>query len=186
MQVYSRGAALVFGILMTVLCVVIAAETIMRKFFSHSLAGVDELSGYAIVVGAPLAFTVALIEQSHIRINLLHMRLPRRVQAGLNGLAAVSLAALAVFLLIFTVRTVQETNLYGSTAQTPWATPLIWPQAMWLIGMVVFALAAVLLAIRAMMHVLRGETDKLIAGFGPDSVEVELAAELEDLGRRET
>jgi TRAP-type C4-dicarboxylate transport system permease small subunit len=142
------------------------------------------LSGYAIAVGAPLAFTVALIEQSHIRINLLHMRMPGGVQAVLNLVAALLLAALAVYLFVFTVRTVQETQLYGSIAQTPWATPLIYPQSIWLVSMGLFALCSVGLAIRATWLAARADWGALKREFGPETVEEELEAELSDLERR--
>lgn len=184
MRTYSRTAAWVFGVMMLALSVTVAIETILRKVASVSLGGVDELSGYAIAIGAPLCFTVALIEQSHIRINLLHMRLPARAQAILNLFATLSLAALAVYLLIFTVRTVQETQTYQSIAQTPWATPLIYPQALWMITMAIFGLAAVILAGRALLLAARGNWQGLNREFGPDTVEDELKAELDDLERR--
>ena len=93
MKIYSRICAIVFGLMMTALCVVIAVETVLRKLLNHSLAGVDELSGYAIAIGAPLCFAVTAVERSHIRINLLHMRMPERLQAMLNLVSALSLAA---------------------------------------------------------------------------------------------
>jgi TRAP-type C4-dicarboxylate transport system permease small subunit len=184
MQAYSRISAWIFGVMMLALSVTVAIETILRKVASVSLGGVDELSGYAIAIGAPLCFTVALIEQSHIRINLLHMRLPARAQAILNLLAALSLAALAVYLLIFTARTVGETRLYQSIAQTPWATPLIYPQTLWMAAMAVFGLAAMILAARAALLAARGDWQGLNRAFGPDTVEDELRAELDDLDRR--
>jgi TRAP-type C4-dicarboxylate transport system permease small subunit len=184
MTTFSRLAALVFGVLMMTLCVVIAAETVLRKFFSSSLAGVDELSGYAIAVAAPLTFAVALVEQSHIRINLLHMKMPAWMQAAANALAAITLGALALFLFVFSWRTVAETRDYQSIAQTPWATPLIIPQTVWLVGMAVFTLVALGLAAKATLLALRGNGAALRREFGPDSVEEELAAELEDLERR--
>jgi TRAP-type C4-dicarboxylate transport system permease small subunit len=184
MKTYSRIAAIVFGLMMTALCVVIAAETILRKLFATSLGGIDELSGYAIAIGAPLCFTVAAVEQSHIRINLIHMKLPKPVQAILNAVAAVTLALLAIYLVIFTVRTVAETQMFGSIAQTPWATPLIWPQTLWLGSMAVFTLAACLLAVRAVFYAVTGRRDDLLRAFGPDSVEDELQAELSDLEAR--
>jgi TRAP-type C4-dicarboxylate transport system permease small subunit len=184
MKRFSRVSAIAFGAMMLVLSVMIAVETVVRKLFSISLGGVDEMSGYAIAIGAPLAFTVALVEQSHIRINLLHMNMPPRVQAALNLVAALLLAALAVFLLVFTFRTVGETRLYRSIAQTPWATPLIWPQTVWLVAMTVFAAASVWLALRALWLGVTGDWRGLNRSFGPDSVEDELKAELDDLARR--
>jgi TRAP-type C4-dicarboxylate transport system permease small subunit len=180
----SRYAAILFGTMMLVLAVLVAVETIVRKVLGISLGGVDELSGYAIAVGGPLAFTVALIEQAHIRINLLHMHMSERVQAVMNLFASLLLAALAIYLFVFTVRTVQETQLYGSIAQTPWATPLIYPQALWLIAMGLFALTSVILALRALLLVVRVDWSALKRDFGPETVEEELAAELSDLQRR--
>ncbi|WP_424934363.1 TRAP transporter small permease subunit [Amaricoccus macauensis] len=184
MKTYSRLCAIVFGLMMTALCVVIAVETILRKFFGHSLAGVDELSGYAIAIGAPLCFVVTAVEQSHIRINLLHMQMPRGLKAAMNLISALALAALAIYLLVFTIRTVTETRLFGSVAQTPWMTPLIWPQSAWLVGMALFTIAAVCLAGRALWLAFRRDTDALVREFGPETVEDELKAELSDLEAR--
>lgn len=184
MTMYSRICAIVFGMMMTALCVVIAIETVMRKLLNHSLAGVDELSGYAIAIGAPLCFAVTAVERSHIRINLLHMRMPNGAQAILNLLSALTLAALAIFLAVFTVRTVQETQMFGSVAQTPWMTPLIWPQVAWMIGMGIFTFATLALAGRALMLAFRGDTYALSREFAPETVEDELEAELSDLEAR--
>lgn len=184
MKTYSRLCAVVFGLMMTALCVVISIETVMRKLFNHSLAGVDELSGYAIAIGAPLCFTIAAVEQSHIRINLLHMRMPRAVKATMNLLAALTLAALSLYLVTFTFRTVVETQMFGSVAQTPWMTPLIWPQAAWLVGMTIFSISTLVLAARAIILAVRKDTNALLSEFGPDAVENELAAELSDLEAR--
>lgn len=184
MKTYSRVCAIVFGLMITILCFVITAEIVLRKLLNHSLAGVDELSGYAITVGAPLCFAVAAIERSHIRINLFYMRMPLRMQALLNFLSAASLAALAIFLAVFTVRTVQETQMFDSVAQTPWMTPLIWPQFVWMIGTGLFTISAVLLAVQALRLVVGNNVSALARDFAPETVEDELEAELTDLEAR--
>ena len=184
MQLYSRILALVFGAMMLALSATVAVETVIRKLFSVSLGGVDDLSGYAIAIGAPLAFAIALIEQSHIRINLLHMRMPLRARAVLNAVAAVALAVLAVYLMVFTVSTFLETRMFRSIAQTPWATPLVYPQSAWLVAMVLFAAPALWLAIRAALLLLRADWQRLDREFSPETVEDELKAELDDLETR--
>ena len=95
----ARLCAVTFGAIMIALSIAIAAETILRKFFSFSLGGVDELGGYAVAIVAPLAFLVAAEQQAHIRINVLHERLSRPLRGVLNVVAAVSLALLALFLM---------------------------------------------------------------------------------------
>jgi TRAP-type C4-dicarboxylate transport system permease small subunit len=184
MQRYSRAASLIFGVLMLALAAAVTLETLVRKIFSVSLGGVDELSGYAIAIGAPLAFAVALVERSHIRINIFYLRLSERARGVLDGLSVLTLGALAVFLFFFTVMTVRETQAYQSIAQTPWATPLIYPQALWLVAMAAFLVPAVWLAFKAAAMLARGDWKGLIRQGGPGTVEEELKAELDDLQRR--
>jgi TRAP-type C4-dicarboxylate transport system permease small subunit len=184
MQRYSRAASLIFGVLMLALAAAVTLETLVRKIFSISLGGVDELSGYAIAVGAPLAFAVALIERSHIRINIFYLRLGERTRGMLDSLAVVSLGALAIFLFIFTVITVRETQTYQSIAQTPWATPLIYPQFLWMLGMGAFLVSAVWLSMKAVLMMARGDWKGLTHLGGPGTIEEELKAELDDLKRR--
>lgn len=184
MQRYAQSASLVFGVLMLLLSVAVTVETVVRKLFSISLGGVDELSGYAIAVSAPLCFAVALIDRAHIRIDLLYQRVGGRWRALLDAASVVCLAALAVFLGVFTVRTVLETQAYQSIAQTPWATPLIYPQAVWTVAMLAFVVPALALLWRLGQLLRRGRWDQVSATLGPETVADELRAELEDLKRR--
>jgi TRAP-type C4-dicarboxylate transport system permease small subunit len=171
--------------MMILLSLAITAETLLRKFFSYSLGGIDELGGYAIAIAAPLAFTVALVENSHIRINQVSSLMPRTAQALLNGLSAISVALLAGYFFYFTVDTVLDTQTYQSIAQTPWATPLIYPQLVWLISMATFPIAAIVFAIKAALLMARGDWRTLNRHFGPVSAQQELQAELDDLKKRE-
>mgnify|MGYP000601520446 CR=1 FL=1 len=184
MKTLSRFASIAFGGIMLALSALITVETILRKLFSVSLGGVDELSGYAVAVGAPLAFAVALIDQAHIRINLLHQNMPLVARAVLNALAAIALGLLALGLLKFAVDTLAETREYQSLAQTPWATPLVWPQSLWVIALAVFALPAAWLAVRALVLLVRRDWPELNRAFSPETVADELEAELADIGKR--
>jgi TRAP-type C4-dicarboxylate transport system permease small subunit len=146
---------------------------------------VDELGGYAVAVAAPLTFLVAAVDQAHIRINVLQARMPQRVRAALNVVATVSLALLALFLLYFTFRTVEDTLAYRSIAQTPWATPLIIPQSVWLVAMGTFAVGMLAIAASAVRFLFAGDWQVLDRRFGPGTAEDELEAELADLRARE-
>jgi len=184
MKTYSRICAIVFGLMMTILCIVISLETILRKIFNHSLSGVDELSGYAIAIGAPLCFAIAAIEQSHIRINLFYSKLPKSIKSILDVCSSYTLASLSLYLTVFTFRTVEETKLFDSVAQTPWMTPLILPQSLWLIGMIIFCLASLLLAMRVTILVFKKDMESIVTEFGPDVIDKELELELTDLEAR--
>jgi len=181
---YRRLASNIFGVMMLALALLVTVETLVRKIWSISIGGVDELAGYSIALGAPLAFAVTLLDRSHIRINLVYLFMRPRLKAWMDFLSVASIAILSVFLFAFTVKTVLETQTYQSLAQTPWATPLIYPQALWLVAMVVFLLPALWLPVKAGRMLWGGQTQALSETFGPDTPEQELKAELEDLKRR--
>jgi hypothetical protein len=73
---------------------------------------------------------------------------------------------------------------YRSTAPTPWATPLIWPQSVWYAGLVVFALVAGAMAVHATVLLLTGRWKTLDKLYGPKEAVEDVKGELEDLARR--
>ena len=99
MKQLEKIAATLFGVVFMLLSFAVAVETTMRKVFNVSLQGVDELGGYCLAVGASLAFTLALLSRAHIRIDLIHDRLPRGPRIALNVLAMLTITATALLLL---------------------------------------------------------------------------------------
>jgi len=177
--------ATVFGTIFLALAGLVTVETLSRKLFSVSLQGADELGGYALAVGSTIAFSLALMGRNHIRVDVFHDRFPPRVQAWLNWISVVSIAAFGVFIAYVAFKVIGDTLQYRSTAQTPWATPLIWPQGVWYAGLVVFALVAVGYAARATRLLLGGRIDQLNHEFQPKSAKEELKEELDDLAVRQ-
>ena len=177
--------ATVFGGIFLVLSVVVAVETVSRKVFNVSLQGADELGGYALAVGSTIAFSLALMGRNHIRVDVFHEKFSRRLQAALNWLSIVALAAFGAFIAWIAFKVIGDTLQYGSTAQTPWATPLIWPQGVWYAGLVTFALVAAGYAARATLLLVTNRIDTLNHDFHPKSAKEELKEELEDLAQRQ-
>ena len=174
----------VFGAIFLLLSVVVVVETVSRKVFNVSLQGADELGGYALAVGSTIAFSLALMGRNHIRVDVFHEKFPRGVQAALNWLSIASLAVLGVFIAWIALKVLGDTRSYGSTAQTPWATPLIWPQSVWYACLLIFALVACGYALRATQLLVTGRIDTLNHDFHPKSAKEELKEELEDLAQR--
>lgn len=177
--------ATLFGGIFLALAVVVSIETASRKLFNVSLQGADELGGYTLALGSTIAFSLALMGRNHIRVDVFHEMLPRRLQAFLNWFSVASLAALGLFIAWVAFKVIVDTMNYGSTAPTPWATPLIYPQAVWYAGLVVFALLATGFAIRASGLLLCGRFETLNRDFSPKSAKEELTEELEDLAQRQ-
>jgi TRAP-type C4-dicarboxylate transport system permease small subunit len=177
--------ATIFGVIFLGLAVVVTVETISRKVFNVSLQGADELGGYALAVGSTIAFSLALMGRAHIRVDVFHEKFSQRMQAVLNWISIVSLAAFGIFIAWVAFKVIADTLQYRSTAQTPWATPLIIPQGVWYAGLVVFALVATGYALRATWLLFGGRILTLNADFHPKSAKEELKEELDDLAVRQ-
>jgi TRAP-type C4-dicarboxylate transport system permease small subunit len=178
--------ATIFGLIFLGLAVVVTVETISRKVFNISLQGADELGGYALAVGSTIAFSLALMGRAHIRVDVFHEKFSRRGQALMNWFSIVSLAAFGAFIAWVAFKVIGDTLQYRSTAQTPWATPLIIPQGVWYVGLAIFALVAIGYALRATKLLLTGDLDTLNADFHPKSAKEELKEELDDLAVRQS
>ena len=184
MRTVTNAIGVLFGLMLVGLAFLVATETVTRKLFNFSFQGADELGGYTLAIGSALAFSVALVGRAHIRIDLVHMRLPAVLQALLNWISALLLAAFGLLLVYVCWNVVDDTMAYNSTAATPWATPLVYPQGVWYAALVAFALLAIALALRATLLLVRGRIGLLNREFGPHTVEDELQEELEDLKQR--
>jgi TRAP-type C4-dicarboxylate transport system permease small subunit len=184
MQRMSNALGIIFGYLTLLLGLVVTGETAARKVFNWSLQGADELGGYILAVSACLSFCVALIGRNHMRIDVIHYSLSRRGQAIMNWVASASIAFFSLVLAWASYGIIRDTFLYNSTAPTPWATPLKYPQTVWYVGILAFALVATLLAAKATGLLATGRWERLAREFEPKAQKEELEEELEDARRR--
>lgn len=184
MPVFERLAAWIFGLTFVALALLVAVETIMRRVFVRSLQGVDEFGGYALAIGAALAIALALRSRAHIRIDVVHDRLPRPLRVLLNVIAYPALALTAVAVFVMAWFAFRETVEFSSVAQTPWATPLKYPQGAWLAALAVFVVFALVEAGKVIGLALSGRFREVDRNFGPRGAQDELDEELADLKAR--
>lgn len=178
MESIVKYISAMFGWMLVGLSFFVTSETLLRKIFNFSLQGADELGGYALAVTSSLGFLVALIDRAHIRIDIFHNMFHHTIQAVMNWLSIMTLALVGVFFTYVGWIVVSETFAYGSTAATPWATPLIWPQGVWYASLVLFALTSFGLLTRATWLSLRRQESLLVKEFGPKGAVQELTEEL--------
>jgi TRAP-type C4-dicarboxylate transport system permease small subunit len=184
MKNLERLASIVFGATFLLLSLAISVETGLRKLANVSLQGVDELGGYCLAVGAGLAFAVALASAAHIRIDLVHDRLPQPLRVLLNAVAVVALVAVAAALAWMAWLALGDSIAFNSTAQTPWATPLKLPQGAWVAAMLLFVAIALVLLVRLLVDLLRGHWAAIDRDLSPRGSDDELEEELADLAAR--
>lgn len=176
--------AAIFGGIFIALSGLITVEVLVRKLFGISLQGSSELGGYALALGATLAFTLALFGRNHIRVDVFYERLPAKWQSWLNWLSSVLMAGFAAVMGMLAWGVVRDTLEYQSTAPTPWATPLIYPQTFWFVGQVIFMLMAFGIALRASLLLIKRRTSQLNQEFNPRSVKEELSEEIASIEQR--
>ena len=187
MKQLEKIAATLFGVVFLLLSFAVAVETTMRKVFNVSLQGVDELGGYCLAVGASLAFTLALLSRAHIRIDLIHDRLPRGPRIALNVLAMLTITATALLLLAMAYYSLRDSIALNSTAQTPWATPIKYPQMVWIACLGLFAAVSCGYGARVLWLAATGGTgggDILLRDYSPRGAKEELKEELDDAKAR--
>lgn len=180
----ERWLGTIFGLIFIALSLLVAVETVIRKLFNVSLQGADELGGYALAIGATIAFSMALLGRTHIRVDVFYGRLPALLKTAINWLSALSLAGFAGLLAWLAWFVIQDSHSYQSVSQTPWATPLVYPQTVWLIGLIIFGVLAVGIGLYSTWLLLIGRIVQLNILLQPRSANEELKEELEDLQAR--
>ncbi|MDX5377749.1 MAG: TRAP transporter small permease [Halomonas sp.] len=178
----AHGAAIAAGYAALGLSLLITFEVIARKLFSYSLQGVDEIGGYVLAIGVSFSFAYALLHRAHTRVDVLLTRLPRPLQAPLNAVAITLLAAFSSFMLWRAIETLEETLEFGSLASTPLQTPLWIPQSLWVVGLGVFCMLTLLLAVRALVLLATGQLGVLDREYGPRSTDDELSEARKEYG----
>ncbi|MBL8381460.1 MAG: TRAP transporter small permease [Burkholderiales bacterium] len=184
MKRLEQVAATLFGAVFLILSFAVALETFMRKVFNVSLQGVDELGGYILAVGASLAFTLALISRAHIRIDLVHDRLARAPRLALNVIAVLFITATAAFMLAMAYYSLRDSIALNSTAQTPWATPIKYPQMVWIACLGLFAAVSAGYGLRVLLLAASGRSAEIEARYSPKGAKEELQEELDDVRAR--
>ncbi len=173
-----------FGIVFIGLSIAVTVETLSRKLFNISLQGVDELGGYCLAIGGALAFTIAISARAHIRIDIVYDLMPRGVRVALNILSVATLAISAVVLLWMAWTSFADSLAFGSTAQTPWATPLQYPQALWVAALGAFTIVSVVQLGQVGFYAMTGRLKEIDSEFSPRGAKEELKEELEDIKHR--
>ena len=176
--------AAVAGWALLFLAFLVSAEIFLRKFFAFSLQGADEIGGYILAITSAVGFSYALVSRAHIRIDIIAARLPVRPRAILDVIGFVFLN-LYLWLLIWRAF-VQAWQSYdfGAIALTPLKTPLVVPQLMWAIALLLFGMVALGFLVVSVVRLCKGRWEDALIELGTSALEVELEHELADTRAR--
>jgi len=172
------------GALILLAAILIGIDVVMRKFFTASIGGTDELAGYALALGTAWSLAAALVDRAHIRIDSLYVLLPRRLRFILD------IAGLALLVAFFGLVAwhgwivVNQSWVSESRSHSALQTPTVIPQFIWFVGLVVFVAVGIVLLLHALLLASRGEHAAVAKAISTRSAEEEVTDEIRDLMER--
>ncbi len=145
------------GILLFLTAVLIAVEVVLRKLFSISMGGADELSNYALAISSSWTFGYALFRKAHIRIDVVYIKLAGPVRRALDIFCLVLFGGCALIAAYYAYFVLATSIRRGSIANTPLGTPLWIPQSLWFAGLVFLCLVILVLLVGTIYRLLKGD-----------------------------
>ena len=160
----------------------IGIDVVIRKLFNLSIGGADELSGYALAISSAWAFAYGLFERAHVRIDSLYVTLPRGVRATLDVFGLAVFVAVMALVAWRAFGVFSESFKLDAHSMSPIATPLVYPQALWVAGLILFVFIGCLLLVRVFVAFVTGDTATVHRLAGSRSVTEEIGQETHHLG----
>lgn len=167
------------GILMIVASALIGIEVVIRKFFTLSIGGVDEIGSYVLSVSAAWAFGFALLRRAHVRIDSLYVLFPVRIRVLMDLFGVVLFMVFFGLVAWYAFDVVADSIRVGTRSWTKLQTPLAIPQTVWFVGLVVTVLVAFLLILRSLARVVTGPIEAVQPLIGSRSIDEELKEEID-------
>lgn len=169
----NRLVAFGVGILLLGCAAVVLLDIVLRQLGS-SLGGTDEISGYVMAIATSWGMSFALLELSHVRIDLIRSRAAEKGRAFFDLFSMVVLSGTVTLIAVQCWPVLERSLKNGSRANTPLETPLAWVQLPWFAGWVWFAVVSCLLTLAALAIVFQGrfaEAEKHIGAFGEQDLQ---------------
>jgi TRAP-type C4-dicarboxylate transport system permease small subunit len=169
--VWAGGAALLLAAIM------VTIDVFMRKFFSMTMSGSDEVSGYVFAIATTWAYSYCLLHRSNVRIDALYNLLPRALRALMD------IFGLTLLLIYMAYLTDKAWDVFftswqrNSVSITTLSTPLWIPQLLWVLGLSLFVFTLSFLLLYTIVSLIKGDIAHVQRIAGALSVEDEIAEE---------
>jgi TRAP-type C4-dicarboxylate transport system permease small subunit len=171
LAVWAGGATLMLCAIM------ITVDVFFRKFFSMTMSGSDEITGYVFAASTTWAYSYCLLRRANVRIDAIYNLLPVVARGVLD---LIGLLLLLWFMVVLTDEaiTVFTTSWeHDSVAITTLATRLWIPQLFWVSGLVLFNFTLVFVIVYSATLMARRDWTGVSRVAGTLSVEEEIQEE---------
>jgi TRAP-type C4-dicarboxylate transport system permease small subunit len=173
------------GALILLAALLIGVDVVLRKFFTRSIGGADELAGYALAIGSAWGFAAALVERAHIRIDSLYILFPSWLRIALDLAGLILLIGFFALIAWHGSGVVMQSWVSGSRSQSDLQTPTVIPQFIWLAGLIVFVMVGGVLLASALARLRVGDLASVARSIGTRSAEEEVEEEIAALKDRQ-
>lgn len=180
----SRFLAWVAGALILASAVLVSVDVITRSILRVTFLESFELSSYAFAAAVTLGLAYTLTSRTHIRIEVIYSLFRRPTRIALDLVAIFLLAVVAIALAWFAGQTVLFTFEMGARSNTSLGIPMVIPQGVWLAGLIWFALTAVWLAVRSILHLAARRHNEVSREIGVLALQEEIEEEIEGITHR--
>ncbi len=177
----SRVAVWIGGGALLLCAIMVSIDVIMRKLFSITMSGSDEISGYAFAAATAWAYSYALLHRSHIRIDALYGVLPAWLRSILD---AVGLALLLYYMAYLTNKAVDVLLTsweHDSVSITTLSVPQWIPQLLWVGGLCWFVITLSFMLVYVLFSLLRGDVTTVQNVAGALSAEKKIDEETQGM-----
>lgn len=181
LKTVSNWAVWIAGLSLLLCAIMVTVDVLFRKFFSMTMSGSDEVSGYVFAASTTWAYSYCLLNRSNVRIDVLYNFLPIRIRAILD---MVGIALLLVYMAYLTRKAydVFWTSYTGnSVSNTTLLTPLWIPQLAWFLGLLLFVITLTFMLLYTSVALLRREHALVQRIAGAMSTEEEIVTEVQGL-----
>ena len=181
LKTVSNWAVWIAGLSLLLCAIMVTVDVLFRKFFSMTMSGSDEVSGYVFAASTTWAYSYCLLNRSNVRIDVLYNFLPIRIRATLD---MVGIALLLVYMAYLTRKAfdVFWTSYTGnSVSNTTLLTPLWIPQLAWFLGLLLFVITLTFMLLYTSVALLRREPELVQRIAGAMSTEEEIVTEVQGL-----
>lgn len=159
------------GALLLLAAITVSVDVLLRKLFSFSLGGADELSGYAFAIGTAWAFAFALLRRANVRVDALYQHLPLKYCALLDILSLLALGWFVAYLAFYGWQVLETSWTLSARSNSALKVPLWIPQSLWFAGLAAFLATLSLLLVRSLVAMATGDWKAIHALVGARSIQ---------------
>ena len=177
----SRVAVWIGGAALLLCAFMVSGDVIMRKLFSITMSGSDEISGYAFAAATTWAYSYCLLHRSHIRIDALYGVLPIWLRSLLDALGLALLLFYMGYLTSKAVDVFLTSWERDSVSITTLSVPQWIPQLLWLSGLCWFVITLSFLLVYVLVSLVLGDVTTVQKVAGAMSAEKKIDEETQGM-----